>query len=178
MSQILITHALRSISPRALPFPCATFPGSTPRVDNTTRDPVAVGDYVPNYIAKRINDFAPTTSKPFVLGLPTGSSPIPTYKALINKVQEGSLSCVYPFMTPGSIINTVDIPPSQVNLLDRNTEDLVTECNAYESRIKQCGGIELFLGGIDEDGHIAFNEPGMSRFFTSCCPFSHGFSTV
>ncbi|KAG2084236.1 uncharacterized protein F5147DRAFT_782592 [Suillus discolor] len=81
MSQILITHALRSISPRALPFPCATFPGSTPRVDNTTGDPVAVSDYVPNYIAKRINDF---------------------------------------------------IPPSQVNLLDGNAEDLVAECNVLQ----------------------------------------------
>lgn len=57
--------------------------------------------------------------------------------------------------------HAVDIPPSQVNLLDGNAEDLVAECNAYESRIKQHGGIELFLGGIGEDGHIAFNEPGI-----------------
>lgn len=56
----------------------------------------------------------------------------------------------------------IDIPPSQVNLLDGNAEDLIAECNAYESRIKQYGGIELFLGGIGEDGHIAFNEPGSS----------------
>ncbi|KAG1794251.1 uncharacterized protein HD556DRAFT_1371701 [Suillus plorans] len=145
-------------------------------------DPVAVGDYVANYIAKRINDFAPTASKPFVLGLPTGSSPIPTYKALINKVKEGSLSFKHvitfnmdeyvgiPRDHPESyhtfmfreFFSHTDIPPSQVNLLDGNAEDLVAECNAYESRIKQCGGIELFLGGIGEDGHIAFNEPGSS----------------
>jgi glucosamine-6-phosphate deaminase len=70
-------------------------------------------------------------------------------------------------------INAVDIPPSQVNLLDGNAEDLIAECKAYESRIKQCGGIELFLGGIGEDGHIAFNEPGMSHsfhHFTPLCP--------
>ncbi|KAG1868719.1 uncharacterized protein F5891DRAFT_1115289 [Suillus fuscotomentosus] len=145
-------------------------------------DPAAVGDYVANYIAKRINDFAPTASKPFVLGLPTGSSPIPTYKALINKVKEGSLSFKHvitfnmdeyvgiPRDHPESyhtfmfreFFSHIDIPPSQVNLLDGNAEDLVAECNAYESRIKQCGGIELFLGGIGEDGHIAFNEPGSS----------------
>ena len=35
--------------------------------------------------------------------------------------------------------------------------DLVGECKAYEQRIKDRGGIELFLGGIGEDGHIAFN---------------------
>lgn len=145
-------------------------------------DPATVGDYVANYIAKRINDFGPTAEKPFVLGLPTGSSPIPTYKALINKVKEGSLSfkhvvtfnmdeyvglprdhseSYHTFMFR-EFFSHIDIPPSQVNLLDGNAEDLIAECNAYESRIKQCGGIELFLGGIGEDGHIAFNEPGSS----------------
>lgn len=61
-----------------------------------------------------------------------------------------------------SWFSPVDIPPSQVNILDGNAEDLIAECNAYEKKIKSCGGIELFLGGIGEDGHIAFNEPGTS----------------
>ena len=56
----------------------------------------------------------------------------------------------------------VDIPPSQVHILDGNVPDLVAECNTYEAAIKSYGGIELFLGGIGEDGHIAFNEPGPS----------------
>ena len=56
----------------------------------------------------------------------------------------------------------VDIPPSQVHILDGNVPDLVAECNTYEAAIKSYGGIELFLGGIGEDGHIAFNEPGLS----------------
>jgi hypothetical protein len=43
-------------------------------------DAPAVGNYIANYICKRINEFAPTAERPFVLGLPTGSSPIPTYK--------------------------------------------------------------------------------------------------
>lgn len=61
---------------------------------------------------------------------------------------------------------TVDIPPSQVNILDGTVEDLISECKSYEERIKAVGGIELFLGGIGEDGHIAFNEPGtFSRSF-------------
>lgn len=58
--------------------------------------------------------------------------------------------------------SSVDIPPSQVNILNGNAKDLIGECNAYEARIKAHGGIELFLGGIGEDGHIAFNEPGSS----------------
>jgi len=56
----------------------------------------------------------------------------------------------------------IDIPPSHVNILDGNAEDLIAECSAYEKKIKEYGGIELFLGGIGEDGHIAFNEPGSS----------------
>jgi len=58
----------------------------------------------------------------------------------------------------------VDIPPSQVNILDGTVEDLISECKYYEERIKSYGGIELFLGGIGEDGHIAFNEPGKFHF--------------
>ncbi|KAF9476358.1 glucosamine-6-phosphate isomerase [Pholiota conissans] len=145
-------------------------------------DPKTVGDYIASYICKRINDFAPTSSRPFVLGLPTGSSPIPTYKALIALVKEKKLSfqnvvtfnmdeyvglprdhpeSYHTFMFR-EFFSQVDIPPTQVNLLDGNAEDLIAECNAYEQRIKQFGGIELFLGGIGEDGHIAFNEPGSS----------------
>ncbi|KAH9485148.1 Glucosamine-6-phosphate isomerase 1 [Psilocybe cubensis] len=145
-------------------------------------DAPAVGDYIANYICKRINDFAPTATRPFVLGLPTGSSPIPTYKALITMVKEKRLSFKHvvtfnmdeyvalPRDHPESyhtfmfreFFSHIDIPPSQVNILDGNAVDLIAECKAYEQRIKQFGGIELFLGGIGEDGHIAFNEPGSS----------------
>ena len=55
----------------------------------------------------------------------------------------------------------VDIPPSQVHLLDGTAADLISECANYEALIRSVGGIELFLGGIGEDGHIAFNEPGV-----------------
>lgn len=55
-----------------------------------------------------------------------------------------------------------DIRPSNVHLLNGNAEDLVAECAEYERKIQQAGGIELFLGGIGPDGHIAFNEPGSS----------------
>ncbi|KAL4079355.1 glucosamine-6-phosphate isomerase [Scleroderma citrinum] len=145
-------------------------------------DPPAVGDYIANYIVKRINDFAPKADKPFVLGLPTGSSPIPTYQRLIKLYKEGKVSFKHvvtfnmdeyvglPKDHPESyhtfmfreFFSHVDIPPSQVNILDGNAPDLVAECNAYEARIKQYGGIDLFLAGIGEDGHIAFNEPGSS----------------
>ncbi|KAF9467665.1 hypothetical protein BDZ94DRAFT_1248700 [Collybia nuda] len=145
-------------------------------------DPVAVGDYIAKYICKRINDFAPSAERPFVLGLPTGSSPLPTYKALIKLVKSGNLSFQHvvtfnmdeyvglPRDHPKSyhsfmfqeFFSQVDIPASQVNILDGNAPDLVAECNAYEERIKSFGGVELFFGGAGADGHIAFNEPGSS----------------
>jgi glucosamine-6-phosphate deaminase len=56
----------------------------------------------------------------------------------------------------------VDIPPTNVNILNGNATDLVQECAAYEAKIVRMGGIELFLGGVGPDGHLAFNEPGSS----------------
>ena len=56
----------------------------------------------------------------------------------------------------------VDIDPANINILNGNAPDLEEECIAYEEKIRRAGGIELFLGGIGPDGHIAFNEPGSS----------------
>src|SRR5579862_3096417 len=56
----------------------------------------------------------------------------------------------------------VDIDPANVNILNGNAPDLEAECVSYEEKIKRVGGIELFLGGVGPDGHIAFNEPGSS----------------
>lgn len=56
----------------------------------------------------------------------------------------------------------VDIPPKNINILNGNAPDLAAECASFEARIAAYGGIELFLGGVGSDGHIAFNEPGSS----------------
>ncbi|KAF2262616.1 hypothetical protein CC78DRAFT_534657 [Lojkania enalia] len=56
----------------------------------------------------------------------------------------------------------VDVKPANINILNGNAPDLEAECQEYEEKIKKAGGIELFLGGIGPDGHIAFNEPGSS----------------
>lgn len=56
----------------------------------------------------------------------------------------------------------IDIDPQNTHILDGNAPDLEAECAAYEAKIKEAGGIELFIGGIGPDGHIAFNEPGSS----------------
>ena len=134
------------------------------------------------YIAKRIDDFKPTARKPFVLGLPTGSSPLGTYKQLVRLNKKGKVSfknvitfnmdeyvgiprkhpeSYHSFMW-GNLFKHVDIPKKNVNILNGNARSLERECANYEKKIKSLGGIELFLGGIGPDGHIAFNEPGSS----------------
>lgn len=56
----------------------------------------------------------------------------------------------------------VNVHPNNVNILNGNAPNLEAECVEYEAKIKRVGGIDLFLAGIGEDGHIAFNEPGSS----------------
>ena len=56
----------------------------------------------------------------------------------------------------------IDIDPANAHVLNGNAADLAAECRDYERRISEAGGIELFVGGIGPDGHIAFNEPGSS----------------
>lgn len=133
-------------------------------------------------VIERINDFSPTAERPFVLGLPTGSSPLPIYRALIAAYEQGKISfqhvvtfnmdeyvglsrdhpeSYHSFMY-ANFFSHVDIDPKNVNILDGNAASLATECLAYEEKIKALGGIELFLGGVGSDGHIAFNEPGSS----------------
>ncbi|RKP05424.1 glucosamine-6-phosphate isomerase [Thamnocephalis sphaerospora] len=145
-------------------------------------DPEDVATYMANYIKERINQFNPTAERPFVLGLPTGSSPIHIYRKLVDLHRANELSFKHvvtfnmdeyvglPRDHPESyhsfmwnhLFRHVDIPPAQVNILDGNAEDLDKECRRYEEKILSYGGIELFLGGIGPDGHIAFNEPGSS----------------
>lgn len=117
--------------------------------------------------------------KPFVLGLPTGSTPLETYKELIrlHKAGEVSFKSVVTFNMDeyvalaenhpesyhsfmwNNFFSHIDIDPKNVHILNGNAEDLVAECEAYEAAIVEAGGIDLFMGGVGEDGHIAFNEP-------------------
>ncbi len=141
-----------------------------------------ISNWTARYIAQRINDFLPSDEKPFVLGLPTGSSPLGTYKKLIelNKAGEVSFKNVvtfnmdeyvgvaqdhpqsyYRFMFD-NFFNHIDIQRKNIHILDGNTQYLNKECAEFEEKIKSFNGIELFLGGMGADGHLAFNVPGSS----------------
>ncbi|HON92632.1 MAG TPA: glucosamine-6-phosphate deaminase [Sedimentisphaerales bacterium] len=141
-----------------------------------------VSQWAANYVARKILDFQPTIDRPFVLGLPTGSSPIGMYRELaaMNKAGKVSFEHVITFNMDEYVglpqehaesyhsfmwrnfFGHIDIPKRNVNILDGNAPDLEAECAEYEARIRQVGGIHLFVGGIGADGHIAFNEPGSS----------------
>ena len=141
-----------------------------------------VSRWAANYVASRINAANPTAEKPFVLGCPTGGSPLGMYKNLIKLNKEGKVSfknvvtfnmdeyCGIPqdheqsyhtFMWT-NFFNHIDILPENVNILNGNAEVPIAECQRFEDKIKSYGGIDLFMGGVGPDGHIAFNEPGSS----------------
>ena len=134
------------------------------------------------YVASRINAFKPTAERPFVLGCPTGSSPLGMYRNLIELYKEGKVSfrnvvtfnmdeyvglpedhpeSYHSFMW-NNFFSHIDIAKENVNILNGNAEDLKAECERFEKKIESYGGIELFMGGVGPDGHIAFNEPGSS----------------
>lgn len=145
-------------------------------------DKEKVAEWTANYIIDKINTAKPSADKPFVLGLPTGSSPILTYNDLIKRHQKGDISFKHvvtfnmdeyvglPENHPESyhafmhnhLFDHIDIHKENINILNGNASNLDEECQRYEEKIKSYGGIELFLGGIGADGHIAFNEPGSS----------------
>ncbi|MDR0442226.1 MAG: glucosamine-6-phosphate deaminase [Treponema sp.] len=132
------------------------------------------------YIADKINSHG--RDKHFVLGLPTGSSPLGIYREFIRMNGEKKLSFAnvrtfnmdeyiglsadhpqsYRYFMMENLFNHVDIDPKHIHILDGMAKDTEKECRLYEEAIAAEGGIELFLGGMGSDGHIAFNEPGSS----------------
>lgn len=134
------------------------------------------------YVANKILDFSPTKEKPFVLGLPTGGTPLALYKKLIEFYKDGIISFEniitfnmdeyvglspeneqsYHYYMYENFFNHIDIKHENINILDGMAIDYKSECERYEAKIKSVGGINIFLGGIGPDGHIAFNEPGSS----------------
>ena len=141
--------------------------------------PQEVARWTAEYIISRIKAKEQRTSAPFVLGLPTGSTPLETYKELIRRHKAGEVSfrnvitfnmdeyvglaeehpeSYHSFMRH-NFFEHIDIRPENIHILDGNAPDLAKECAGYEAAIAAAGGIDLFLGGVGEDGHIAFNEP-------------------
>lgn len=114
-----------------------------------------------------------------VLGLATGSSPIGTYKQLVEWYQKGDLdfrevSTVnldeykglsgentesYRYFMNKNLFDQVNINKSNTNVPNGLAVDAEAECRRYNELIRSLGGIDLQLLGIGHNGHIGFNEP-------------------
>ena len=134
-------------------------------------------EWAANHIIDAIN--AHKEERPFVLGLPTGTSPIGVYRRLVaaNKAGKVTFKNVvtfnmdeyvglphehdqsYWYFMHDNLFDHIDIPRENINILNGMAEDPEAECAAYEEKIASYGGIDLFMGGIGVDGHLAFNEP-------------------
>jgi len=116
----------------------------------------------------------------FVLGLPTGSTPLGMYARLIEKNEEGEIDfsgvttfnldeyypikkeseqSYYRFMFD-NFFGKIDIGRGNVNIPDGEAGDPEAECLEYERKIERAGGLDLMVLGIGANGHIGFNEPG------------------
>jgi glucosamine-6-phosphate deaminase len=117
-----------------------------------------------------------------VLGLATGSSPLPVYDELVRRHRSRRLSFAdasaflldeyvglpaghpesYRAVIERAFTAHVDFDPARVSGPDGGASDLIAACAAYEAAIRDAGGVDLQLLGIGRDGHIGFNEPGSS----------------
>ncbi len=134
----------------------------------------AAGALVADAVARVVHD-RPSA----VLGLATGSSPLPIYRELIARHQRGELSFAdttmflldeyvglpaghresYRQFIAREFTDAVDVADSAVHGPDGTATDLVDACARYEALIAASGGIDLQILGIGADGHIGFNEP-------------------
>ena len=154
------------------------------------------GQWTARYIVNRILEHQAKTDKPFVLGLPTGSTPLSTYKELINLYKEGKVSfknvitfnmdeyvdlpeehpeSYHSFMW-NNFFNHVDINPENVfvpKLTEAKEAAEVSEfCADYDAKARN---LDLLVMGMGEKGQIGFNEAGASdksRTRTVLLPYS------
>ncbi len=118
-----------------------------------------------------------------VLGLATGSSPLPAYQELVRRHRAGAgpsyagvrafLLDEYVGLPAGhpqtyretifrELADALDIPRDRVASPDPAPDGLPTAGERYEEAIRAAGGVDLQVLGIGADGHLAFNEPGSS----------------
>ena len=123
------------------------------------------------------------TKKPkAVLGLATGSTPLPLYEELIRKHKsedldfsevttfnldeyiglKGDHPCSYRYFMKDNLFDHINVKEENIHIPCGITDDIPATCAAYEEDIKQAGGIDIQVLGLGSDGHIGFNEPTSS----------------
>ncbi|MBM4048633.1 MAG: glucosamine-6-phosphate deaminase [Planctomycetes bacterium] len=120
--------------------------------------------------------------KHFVLGLATGSTPIPLYQELIRANKAGELDFAtvitfnldeyvglpathdqsYRYFMNQELFDHINIDKKNTHVPNGMAKDIDGECDEYEATIDDVGGIDYQVLGIGSNGHIGFNEPGSS----------------
>ena len=138
------------------------------------KDPAEVGRLAADIFQELIN-----TKPDCVLGLATGSTPLPLYRELIEREKAGKLSFAqvrsanldeykglsgehpqsYRYFMNENLFNHISIDPANTIVPDGLAEDAEAMCADYERKIEAMGGVDIQLLGIGHDGHIGFNEP-------------------
>ncbi len=126
-----------------------------------------------------------------VLGLATGSTPIGVYKQLIDWYNKGDIDFAkahsvnldeyvglagdhdqsYRYFMNRNFFDHINIDKKNTYVPNGTASDLEAECENYENKIHELGGIDLQLLGIGHDGHIGFNEP--DSYFTKNTHIAH-----
>ena len=138
------------------------------------KDPAEVGKLAADQFEAVLN-----TKPACVIGLATGSTPLPLYNELIKREKEGKISFErvrsanldeYKGLAPEhpqsyrrfmqeNLFDHISIKPENTIVPDGLADDVQAMCEAYERKIEEWGGVDVQLLGIGHDGHIGFNEP-------------------
>ena len=115
-----------------------------------------------------------------VLGLATGSTPLPVYAALRPRLSGVDVSRVrgfaldeyvgldpahpesYRSVLTREVVEPLGLDPARISVPNGATAGIETAGEDYERAIEAAGGVDIQLLGIGTDGHIGFNEPGSS----------------
>ncbi|WP_019181890.1 glucosamine-6-phosphate deaminase [Microbacterium yannicii] len=138
-------------------------------------DEAAAGALVADEIVRLIGADPAT-----VLGLATGSTPLPVYEALRPRLHGVDVSRVrgfaldeyvgidpahpesYRSVIAREVVEPLGLDPSRIRTPDGSADGIERHGEEYEAAIAEAGGIDLQILGIGTDGHIGFNEPGSS----------------
>lgn len=132
-----------------------------------------------DYVLYRIKKHKPSPKKPFVLGIPSGSTPLGMFKILASYYKNGLVSFEnviffsmgeyigigagdphgFQYFLWDNFLKYINVKKGHAHFLNGLTTNYAKECSDYEKKIHDYGGVNLFIGGVGEDGHIAFNEP-------------------
>nr|XP_027202796.1 uncharacterized protein LOC113796692 [Dermatophagoides pteronyssinus] len=140
--------------------------------------------FVAEFVIAHIKKVFDQKNRSFVLATPTGGSVLDAYKELSELGRKNTdidwknvhtfaldeyclratnFTDSYKYFLKKNLLDNLPLPEENKNFLNYLADDLNQECKRYESKIEVLGNFDLFIGGIGRNGHIAFNEPPITK---------------